>query len=274
MKVQDYSEGCGALVSGVQLASITNQQAAQLQQALYTKGVLFFREQSLSPDQHLELANKLGDIVLNKFFKPVEGHPQIATVHKKATQTMNIGGGWHTDHSYEPEPALGSILVARTLPSEGGDTEFAHLGNAYNDLSPGFKALLKQLRGIHSNEHIYGKDGYYSQTDQQETLTGSTEVGQAVHPAIVKHPQTGQDILYVNPGHVIGFEGLAQGESFAILNYLYEHASQPKYTCRFNWQPGSVAIWDNRITWHQAHNDYQGQERLMHRITLAGEAFA
>ncbi len=272
MKFEAFSEGCGALVSDVQLNNVSTEQANQLRDRLHRDGVLFFRDQHLTPAQHIELANKLGSIVLNKFFKPVEGYPNIATVQKTPTQTMNIGGGWHTDHSYESAPALGSILVARELPSKGGDTEFAHLGRAFADLSPTFKNLLRQLKAVHSNEHLYGEGGYYRDTDQSETLSGVTDVGQAVHPVVINHPQTGEEILYVNLGHTIGIESMTHGESFALLNYLYEHASQPKYTCRFDWQPGSIAIWDNRVTWHQAHNDYHGEGRLMHRITLAGEA--
>jgi len=271
MKITPYTEGCGALVNDVQLANIDDDQTQKIKQALYRYGVLFFREQELSEPQHIELASRLGEIVLNKFFEPVTDYPQIATVSKEPHQTMNVGGGWHTDHSYEANPALGSILVARELPSTGGDTEFAHLGRVCERLSDEFKNLLRGLRAIHSNEHIYGDNGYYSQTDQSSLAKGAEVVGQAVHPMIIRHPQTGQEVLYVNPGHTIGIEGMTHGESFAILHYLYELATGPQFTCRFDWQPGSVAIWDNRITWHQAHNDYQGERRLMHRITLAGD---
>ena len=187
---------------------------------------------------------------------------------------MNIGGGWHTDHSYEAAPALGSILVARELPSHGGNTQFAHLGRVCADLSPRFWDILNGLKAVHSNEHLYGEGGYYRDTDQSKNLGGMDVVGSAVHPMIISHPVTGQPVLYVNPGHTIGIEALDHGEAFAILNYLYEFASQPAYTCSFDWQPGSVAIWDNRLTWHQADNDYAGQRRLMHRITLAGEAIS
>lgn len=187
---------------------------------------------------------------------------------------MNIGGGWHTDHSYDEEPALGSILVARNLPDSGGDTRFANLASAYDALSDGLKATLESIRAIHSNRHIYGEDGYYRKTDLAQTLGGMDRVGDATHPAVIRHPESGRKILYVNPGHTIGFEGWTRKESFALLDYLYAHVDQPEFTCQFNWLPGSVAFWDNRATWHFANNDYQGQERLMHRITLAGSALA
>ena len=215
-----------------------------------------------------------GDIVLNKFFKPSDAHPDIAEVRKAKDQKMNIGGGWHTDHSYDEEPALGSILVARTLPDGGGDTRFANLAAAYDALSDGLKRTLEGLHAIHSNRHIYGKGGYYRKTDLAQTLGGMDRVGDAIHPAVISHPASGRKILYVNPGHTIGFENWTREESFALLNYLYDHVDQPEFTCQFNWLPGSVAFWDNRTTWHFANNDYQGQERLMHRITLAGSALA
>ena len=272
MNIQPFSPGCGATVSDIALSHIDAAAAAAIRAALFEHGVLFFRDQVISEAQHIRLAEALGDIVLNKFFTPVEGHPRIATVLKDADQTMNIGGGWHTDHSYEAAPALGSILVARELPSQGGNTQFAHLGRVCADLSPRLRDILNGLKAVHSNEHLYGEGGYYRDTDQSKNLGGMDVVGSAVHPMIISHPVTSQPVLYVNPGHTIGIEELDHGEAFAILHYLYEFASQPAYTCSFDWQPGSVAIWDNRLTWHLADNDYAGQRRLMHRITLAGEA--
>ena len=271
MKIEPFSEGCGATVHDIALSAVTTDQAQALRTALFTHGVLFFRKQTISENEHIALAEHMGEIVLNQFFGHLAGFPQIAVVEKKPNQTMNIGGGWHTDHSYEPAPALGSILVARELPSEGGNTQFAHLGRACAGLSPRFRELLSGLRAMHSNVHLYGEGGYYRDTDQSEYLGGEDAVGSAVHPIIVKHPVSGEDILYVNPGHTIGIEDLEHAEAFALLHYLYEHAAQPQYTCSFDWQPGSVAIWDNRLTWHLADNDYQGESRVMHRITLAGE---
>ena len=271
MHIEPYSKGCGAVVSNIDLAHVSADEAQELKKLLAEYGVLFFRAQQLSEAAHIDLANALGDIVHNKFFKPVPEFPSIAEVRKEASQEMNIGGGWHTDHSYDVEPALGSILVARELPSKGGNTRFAHLGRACADLSVGLRKTLSQLKAVHSNEHIYGPNGFYSQTDLAEVLSGSSEVGSATHPVIIRHPVSGAEVLYVNPGHVLGIEGWNKAEAFALLEYLYQFVDQPDYTCSFNWEPGSIAIWDNRMTWHFADNDYQGERRLMHRITLAGE---
>lgn len=272
MKLEDCSARCGSVVTGVQLADASTEQIAMLKSALFERGVIFFREQDFSVDDHLAFAKKFGEIVINKFFGVVPGYPEIAEVRKEPDQTMNIGGGWHTDHSYDDEPALGSILVARELPSVGGDTRFINMQAVYTALPAAMKSRIAGRWAIHSNEHIYGDDGYYAGTDLAPLLQGSEGVGSAIHPMVITHPQSGAEVLYVNPGHTVGVKGMADDEAFVLLGALYEHAQQPEFQCRFEWQPGSVAIWDNRLTWHLAENDYHGERRLMHRITIAGEA--
>ncbi|MCS5593372.1 MAG: TauD/TfdA family dioxygenase [Porticoccaceae bacterium] len=272
MKITAFSEGCGAVVTDLQLANLTNDALVELRGVFAEYGLLFFRNQDLTPDQHLEFAERFGRIVINKFFKTTTEFPQIAEVRKEKAQQTNIGGGWHTDHSYDAIPAMGSILVARTLPKTGGDTQFANLAAAYDALPEDLKKRIENLRAVHSNTHLYGENGLYRQTDLSEQLGGVDRVGDATHPVVIIHPESGRKVLYVNPGHTIQFEGWDFTESRALLDELYEHVIQPQFTCSFNWLPGSVTFWDNRCTWHQANNDYQGQARLMHRITLAGSA--
>jgi len=272
MKITAFSEGCGAVVTDLQLANLTNDALVELRGVFAEYGLLFFRNQDLTPDQHLEFAERFGRIVINKFFKPTTEFPQIAEVRKEKTQQTNIGGGWHTDHSYDAIPAMGSILVARTLPKTGGDTQFANLAAAYDALPEDLKNRIENLRAVHSNTHLYGENGLYRLTDLSEQLGGMDRVGDATHPVVIIHPESGRKVLYVNPGHTIQFEGWDFTTSRALLDELYKHVVQPQFTCSFNWLPGSVTFWDNRCTWHQANNDYQGQVRLMHRITLAGSA--
>ncbi|WP_445783736.1 TauD/TfdA dioxygenase family protein [Sphingorhabdus sp.] len=274
MKITPWSEECGALVGDAQLANIDESEMEGLRSALATYGVLFFRNQELTPSDHLAFANGFGEIVLNKFFAPVEGYPDIAEVRKEPDQTMNIGGGWHTDHSYDEEPALGSILVARELPQSGGDTLFANLHKAWVALPSSTKRKIKDLKALHSNVHIYGRDGYYAGTDMGKMLKGADDVGQAIHPVVISHPVSGREILYVNPAHTISIDGWSEEDSKALLDELYDHVVQPEFTCTFDWEPSSVAIWDNRLTWHYANNDYDGERRLMHRITLSGAPLA
>tara|TARA_B100000795_G_scaffold57893_1_gene38402 strand:- start:18271 stop:19101 length:831 start_codon:yes stop_codon:yes gene_type:complete len=272
MKITAFSEGCGAVVTDLQLANLTNDALVELRGVFAEYGLLFFRNQDLTPDQHLEFSERFGRIVINKFFKPTTEFPQIAEVRKEKTQQTNIGGGWHTDHSYDAIPAMGSILVARTLPKTGGDTQFANLAAAYDALPEDLKKRIENLRAVHSNTHLYGENGLYRLTDLSEQLGGMDRVGDATHPVVIIHPESGRKVLYVNPGHTIQFEGWDFTSSRALLDELYKHVVQPQFTCSFNWLPGSVTFWDNRCTWHQANNDYQGQARLMHRITLAGSA--
>ena len=274
MEFVPFSPGCGSEVRGVQLAEASDAEIRELQDGFAAHGLLFFRDQSLPIEAHREFARRFGDIVINKFFKTVEGWPDVAEVRKEKDQMMNIGGGWHTDHSYDEEPARGSILVARELPESGGDTRFANLANAYDALSDDMKERIAGLRAVHSNTHLYGEEGFYRKTDLARQLGGMDRVGNAVHPMVIRHPENERKVLYVNPGHTIGIEGMDPDETRDLLNALYAHVDQPQFTCQFDWQPGSIAIWDNRMTWHLAHNDYQGQFRLMHRITLAGSALA
>ena len=273
MQVSPF-EGCGAIVSGLQLATMTDADLTELRTAFSQHGVLFFRDQILPPKEHLRFARRFGKIVVNKFFKTTTLDPEIAEVRKEKTQQTNIGGGWHTDHSYDDEPALGSILVARTLPETGGNTHFSDLAAAYDALPEPLKKRIAGLRAVHSNTHLYGENGLYRLTDLADQLGGMDRVGDATHPVVIRHPESGRKVLYVNPGHTIQFEDWDFDRSRSLLDELYAHVNQSQFTSNFNWLPGSVTFWDNRRTWHMADNDYQGQMRLMHRITLAGTGLA
>jgi len=265
----------GAEVAGLDLASpLAEPDMAALKAAFAEHGVLFFRDQVLTPEQQITFAESWGKVVINRFFTQVEGHPQVAEVRKEPDQTTNVGGGWHTDHSYDEEPALGSILYARELPESGGDTLFAGMSAAYDALSPGFQETLQGLRAVHSSRHVFGPDA--GLPDDMLTRLGNAEMAtqDAVHPVVITHPLSGRKSLYVNPGFTLRIDGWSHEESKPLLDYLYNHASQPEFVCRFQWKPGSLAFWDNRATWHYALNDYHGQRRLMHRITLDGEALS
>lgn len=266
--------GVGAEVLGVDLAAdLTNSEFATVRDAFAEYGVIFFRDQNISPEQHIAFAKRWGDINVNRFFKPVDGYPQIAEVRKEPDQTANIGGGWHTDHSYDIEPAMGSILVAREVPDSGGDTMFANMYAAYDALSDGLKETLLGLKAVHSSRHIFGEESiaYSKDSDIGNRLGNAAAATQdAVHPVVITHPMSGRKALYVNMAFTLRFDGWTAEESKPLLDYLYTHACQPQFTTTFNWKNGSIAFWDNRATWHYAINDYHGQRRLMHRITLEG----
>jgi taurine dioxygenase len=262
---------CGAEVLGVDLNNLSNAQMDAIRAAYAQHGVLFFRDQTLTPEQHIAFARRWGDIDVNKFFPHIDGYREIARVGKEKEQKTNIGGGWHTDHSYDKIPAMGSILVARLLPPEGGDTLFANMVAAYEALDDETKAQIADLKAVHSNAHIFGSKAYYTNAERAE-FANNEAVGEAVHPVVITHPLSGCKAIYVNPGFTRRFEGKTPEESQDLLYKLFAHAMKPQFHTRFQWRDGSIAFWDNRATWHYALNDYHGHERLMHRITITGVA--
>lgn len=267
--------GAGAEVRGVDLRALDDGSEARLRALFAEHGLLFFRDQALNEDDHLGLAKRFGHINVNRFFTPHPSHPQIALVTKEPHERGNIGGGWHTDHSYDEVPALGSILVAREVPTSGGDTWFVNMADAFDRLPARLKRKLRTMRARHSSKYIFG-----SRTAKLRQLVTSgyrlrnPELADAmddvVHPVVIEHPLSGRESLYVNPAFTLGFEGWSTVRSMPLLAYLYAHATRPAHVARFRWRPGSVAFWDNRATWHFARNDYPGQRRVMHRITLEG----
>ncbi len=261
----------GAFITGIDLAKpLAAPVVAELDRALAEHGVIFFRDQTLTPEQHIAFAEYLGEIDVNRFFKHVDHYPQIAEVRKDPDQKANIGGGWHTDHSYDQIPAKASLLYAREVPSIGGDTLFASTAAAYDALSAGLKHTLSGLRAAHSSRHVFGHGSPQRVASDLpgRVLNPELATQDAVHPVLFTHLHTGQKAIYVNPGFTVRFEGWSDQESQALLNTLYEHIKRPEFTYRFAWQRGSLAVWDNRLTWHFAINDYSGQRRLLHRITV------
>ena len=248
-----------------------------LRSALGKHGVLFFRDQKLTPDGQIAFAEKFGEINVNRFFAHVQGYPQIAQVLKEPNQTKNIGGGWHTDHTYDTEPAMGSMLHAIETPPHGGDTMYASTCRAYDTLSDGFKKTLEGLNALHSSRHVFGPQARYVQKGEDTAgRLGNNEAAtqDSTHPLVITHPISGKKSIYVNPGFTIGIEGWSDAEAEPFLKILYDHIVKPEHTYRFQWAPGSLAFWDNRATWHYAVNDYHGERRLMHRITIEGESLA
>ena len=267
--------GAGAYVSHVDLTKVDRDDIAVLRQSLGEFGVLFFRNQTLSPEAHIALAEKFGEININRFFKPIDHYPQIAQVLKEPDQNRNIGEQWHTDHSYDQIPALGSILVARELPQSGGDTYFVSMFAAYEALDKETKERVDGLTAVHSSRHVFGVDAQNEANQDGNAArfkNADAATQDAVHPIVVRHPISGKRGIYVNPDFTVRINGLSEDESTSLLEQLYAHCLKDEFRHRFQWEEGSIAFWDNRATWHKALNDYHGQRRLMHRITIEGEA--
>jgi len=274
ISVKPVSPALGAEIDGVDIAAgVDDQQLAEIKKAFRDYSVVFFRDQNITPDTHVEFAERWGEINVNRFFQPVETHPQIAEVRKEPHQKENIGSMWHTDHSYDQVPALGSVLYAREVPDVGGDTLFSSMYAAYESLSDGLRQMLGGMHAVHSSRHVFGKEAYVdAHMDELNGRLGNADKAKqdAMHPVIIRHPLSGRPALYVNGDFTVKFEGWTKEESQPLLEYLYAQARQNEFTCRFKWRKGSMAIWDNRATHHCALNDYHGQHRLMHRITIEG----
>jgi len=274
VSVTPLSPAVGALIGNVAIADgVSDDDFATIKQAYIDHGVIFFRDQQLTEDQHIEWAERWSEINVNRFFSPVAGFPRIAEVRKEPDQQLNIGSNWHTDHSYDQIPAMGSILLAREVPETGGDTLFSSQYAAYDALSDGMKTVLHTMRAEHTSRLAFGQRAVAAGDDTKGRL-GNPELAlqDAVHPVIIEHPLSGRSALYVNADFTTNFEGWTVKESEPLLRFLWAHAADPTFTCRFQWRQGSMAIWDNRAVQHRALNDYQGQRRVMHRITLEGEA--
>ena len=269
MDIRPLTGGLGAELFDVDLRD--EAQFDDIRRAFVDYSVITLRNQTLTPDDHLDFARRWGTINVNRFFAKHDTHPEIALVVKEPDQTEAIGEDWHTDHSYDEIPAMCSILHAVETPSVGGDTVFCSMAAAYEALSEPFKAFLLGLSAWHSSRHAFGA----SQANRESVKSGrignaDLATQDALHPVVIKHPLSGRKGLYVNPGFTSHIDGLTTSESSAILAMLYTHCQRAEFHARVRWQPGDVTMWDNRATWHKAINDYQGHRRKMHRVTVEG----
>ena len=275
IKLIPTSGSIGVEIHNVDLSKeLSESTFSEIRETFIDHGLIFFRDQDLSPEDHLRFAKLWGEININRFFARVEGYEQIAEVRKEQDQEMNIGGSWHTDHSYDQIPAMGSILLAKKTPKVGGDTLFANMYKAYETLSEGMKVTLERMKACHSSQHVFGTEAGYAEASSNRIGNPELATQNAVHPVIITHPESKRKALYVNPEFTVNFEGWTNEESKPLLDFLSKHSTRMENTTRFHWQPGSIAFWDNRCTWHYALNDYPGEGRLMHRITVEGSALS
>lgn len=276
--VMPLAMAIGAEIGGLDLSRpLNNRQAEEFHRAFVEYQVIFLRDQTLTPEQHLAVGRMFGDVCGIPYVKSVDGYPEIVEIVKEAEEvkTYNFGGAWHTDMTFLKEPALASVLYGLETPKTGGDTKFASLTAAYAALSDGMKRMLSGLNAVHSGGRSYGRSGKYAtgQASAKSMQINSVEAAEeeVIHPVVRRHPETGSPMLYVNPNFTERFVGMTKEESAPILDYLFAHMTRDEFTCRFKWTPGAVAIWDNRATMHRAVNDYDGSRRVMHRVTVAGD---
>jgi taurine dioxygenase len=275
--VEPVAGACGAVVHGVDLAAdLDDTEVARIHQALLDHQVVFLRDQSLDPDRQVAFSRRLGPPSPVPFVQPIAEHPEVIAVVREATEThgYTFGGLWHSDFSFLPEPPSASILHALEVPPFGGDTVFASQTLAYRQLSPAMREMLTGLDGVHSAVNAYAPKmqavhdtfaGMSVRTDESATRTQT-------HPVVRAHGETGRPALFVNAQYTVGLRGFAPHEARPILDFLFAHATRTELTCRWRWEVGDVAIWDNRAVQHMAMADFTGHRRAMHRTTVAGEA--
>jgi len=271
LEVRRIAGALGAEIRGVDLARGLDASVAEvIRQALLEHLVVFFRGQDLTPGQFMAAAEHFGEPMEYPFVKGMEGFPKVIEVAKKETETVNFGGVWHSDTTYLEQPPMGTLLLARETPPYGGDTIFANQYLAYESLSDGMKRMLSGLTGISSSSKA---DASKTREDRIKDSPNQekTRLYEAEHPVVRTHPETGRKSLYCSVAHTLRFKDMTADESAPILKFLNDHQTKPEFTCRFSWEPGSLAFWDNRAAMHNAVNDYHGFRRVMHRITLAGE---
>jgi taurine dioxygenase len=275
LAVTPIAGALGAEIGGVDLSEpLSDAVIGEIRAALLKHHVIFFRDQHLTPEQHLAFGRRFGELQVHDFVEAMEENDEILEVRKEPEETLNFGGGWHTDVSYLERPALGSVLYAREVPDYGGDTMFASQHLAYETLSDGMKAMLEGMTAIHSARRPYGLNApraAYTGPSSMRFRFSEEAHAEVEHPVIRTHVETGRKSLYVNGNFTIRFKDMTEAESTPLLEYLWAHAVRPEFTCRFRWQKNSIAFWDNRCVQHNAINDYHSKRRVMHRVTIEGE---
>jgi taurine dioxygenase len=271
LDVRPLSGALGAEIFGIDLTQeLSDATVAAVRAAWLEHCVVFFRGQTLPPERLLALAGRFGEPIEYPFVKGLEGFPQITPVIKLEHEKVNFGGLWHSDTAYLERPPMATMLIARETPPRGGDTLFANMYLAYETLSDGMRRLLDGLIAVNSS----AKADVTRTREDRIKDSGKTEAKKeyvAEHPVVRTHPETGRKALYINGGHTLRFKDMSVEESAPLLSYLLQHAVRPEFTCRFRWEPGSLALWDNRCAQHNPVNDYHGHRRVMHRVTLAGD---
>jgi taurine dioxygenase len=269
IEVRPIAGALGAEIDGVDAAQLLSTEVVEeVRHALLDHLVVFLRNQSLTPQQQVAFARAFGEPVEYPQLKGLPGCPLITPVVKLPHERVNFGGIWHSDTTYLECPPMASMLYAIETPPYGGDTLFANQYLAYETLSEGLKRTLDHLSGISSSLKA---DASRTREDAQRAVGAERKVLIAEHPVVRTHPETGRRALYVNVGHTTGFKGWTEEESKPLLEFLFRHQVKPEFTCRFHWEPGSLAFWDNRCVQHNPVNDYHGFKRVMHRVTLAGD---
>ena len=262
IEVHPIAGALGAEVGGVDAArSLDDAVVSEIRQALLDYLVIFIRGQKLTPQAQLAFARRFGEPMEYPQLKGLPECPLITPVVKLEHERVNFGGVWHSDTAYLERPPMASMLYAVKIPRYGGDTLFANQYLAYEALSDRMKQLLAGLVGVNSSTKA---EVTRSREDRLREAGVQTKPLIGEHPAVRTHPETGRKALYVNAGHTTHFRGFTVEESAPLLEFLFRHQVKPEFTCRYRWEAGALAFWDNRCAQHYPVNDYHGFRRVMH----------
>jgi taurine dioxygenase len=280
IEVQPIAGACGAEIHGVDLSKpMKSAVFDEIYDAWLQNQVVFFRDQDITPEQQIKFAKKWGGIYQHPYVKGLAKYPEILEIKKTPTDTYTFGGRWHSDQMFAPRPVKATMLYAKETPPYGGDTQYANMYKAYEALSPGMKKMLEGVKALNvgdGNRRNVGSANYGSRAARY--TKGSAQLKKppkgfktrSEHPLVRTHPETKRKGLYIGV-HTQNLVGFDDAESDLIIDMLMEHCRKPEFVARFSWEPGSMAIWDNRCLQHQAISDYAGFGRLMHRITIKGD---
>lgn len=275
VEIRPLASAIGAEILGVDLTRPLDDAVwSKIETAFHDHLVIFFRDQDLTPEQHIAVSRRFGALEEYPFVKGIKGYPELIEIVKMPDEVRNFGAGWHVDMSFRETPPLGAVLLGREVPPVGGDTMFANLYIAYETLSAGMKKLLENVCGVHDSMDPSG----HSQNYKGMSLSGKKGKKRQVtsHPLVRTHPVTGRKSLFISPDYCTRLEDMTVAESRPILEMLEAHASRPEFACRFSWRPNSIAVWDNRCCMHNALSDDlnaftggKGFRRVMRRATIS-----
>jgi len=269
-KVEAITPVIGAGISGISLnQDLKSDTVEKIYNALIKYQVIFFREQDLTPESHLQLAKRFGDIDPGHPVYPhVEGFQSIVLLKNDESSRPDTND-WHKDLTFKSNPPFASILHGVSVPKIGGDTLWASMSAVYDSLTDGWKEDLEGLEAIHDMGTF--RNDFYKEGGINSVNSALKKVGSAVHKVIETHPISGKKYLNVNQSFTRNILNVSQGASDHILQFLFQLLARPEFQVRFHWQNNSVAIWDNRITQHYAVNDYLPNSRHMQRVTIIND---
>ena len=274
MEVKRLTGVFGAEIILDDVRHLDDSQVAELRALVCEHEVVVVRGQSLDVDEQVALSRRFGPAGPVPFIEPSPDHPEVIKVLKEAADggAFNFGGAWHSDFSFQPEPPSFTLLFAIDIPAYGGDTLWASMTAAWRHLSDDRRAELLSVTAVHTARDAYSRkmQPLHSGLSAMNIVCDDTANDTELHPLVVRHPETGKDVLFFNRAYVRDLLGVEADRVQPLLDWLHAHTTDARFTLRHRWSVGDLVIWDNRSTQHYALNDYAGFRRELHRTTVAG----